>query len=67
MMLAGAASLATGCSQTVPAVEGAGFVETAPQPATVTWLRANDQPFLAEVAGNNRVCQRAPACRKKPD
>lgn len=65
MMLAGVASLATAACQTVPAVEGAGFRETEPKPATVTWLRANDPPFLADTAGNNRACRRAAACQKR--
>jgi hypothetical protein len=65
MMLVGAVSLATASCQTVPAVEGAGFKETAPKPATVTYLRTNDAPFLADTAGNNRACKRSPACQKK--
>lgn len=53
-----------GCSQTVPAIDGAGFSLLKPTGPTRDFIIKNDRPFAEQVAGNNRTCKRAPACLK---
>lgn len=57
-------SAAAGCQTKTAATEGAGFSLLTPAPATRDFIIKNDRPFANQVAGNNRTCQRAPACIK---
>ena len=54
----------SGCQSLPSAVEGAGFVKTYPNAGTRNYIIQNDRPFAEAVAGNNRVCDRSPACQK---
>lgn len=52
-----------GC-QSVPAIEGAGFVDLTPSAGTRDYIIAHDRPFANQVEGNNRACRRTAACAK---
>lgn len=64
ILVLGLCLLAAGCTTNTPSIEGAGFVLTHPQPGTRDFIIKNDRKFAEETAGNNRACNRSPACIK---
>lgn len=63
LLLTCVAALAA-CSSTGSVNDGAGYARITMQPATRTFVVANDVPLAQQIVAHNEQCQRDPLCTK---